>query len=173
MPCGKPRARCAVRPLLRGGWRDCACVCGGRSSATPLRKKRLPGVTSKRDSSTASAGFRRNRRAGWKKNPADSAQNDESAVRAESEDTGKIFTPGCGFAQVVVGVKKNRPRCTGERAAILAHARSTLGQARAANSGSELPHSTWCEANGLRGRSPRIRGKSLHRGANSRKWLLV
>ena len=30
---------------------------------------------------------------------------------AEYEDTRKIFTPGLAFAQVVVGVKKNRPRC--------------------------------------------------------------
>src|SRR6185437_5703463 len=30
---------------------------------------------------------------------------------AQSEDTRKIFTPGCESAQVVVGVKKNRPRC--------------------------------------------------------------
>ncbi len=31
-------------------------------------------------------------------------------LRAESEDTRKIFTQGVGLAQVPVGVKKNRPR---------------------------------------------------------------
>jgi hypothetical protein len=36
---------------------------------------------------------------------------------AESEDTRKMFTPGPEFAQVVVGVKKNRPRSRGDRAA--------------------------------------------------------
>jgi hypothetical protein len=34
----------------------------------------------------------------------------DAAVWAQSEDTKKIFTPGVGFTQVPVGVKKNRLR---------------------------------------------------------------
>ncbi len=34
-------------------------------------------------------------------------------VWAQSEDTRKMFTRGVEFAQVVVGVKKNRPRLRG------------------------------------------------------------